>query len=78
MNDGDLRALVPRVLGVLVRRGADFATAEDAVQEALIAMLGRAGDPPDDPRAWLTTVAWRKYLDSVRSDGVRSGWAHRK
>lgn len=71
MNDSDLRALVPRVLGVLVRRGADFATAEDAVQEALIAILDRAGDPPDDPRAWLITVAWRKYLDLVRSDAAR-------
>ena len=71
MNDSDLRALVPRVLGVLVRRGADFATAEDAVQEALIATLGRAGDPPDDPQAWLVTVAWRKYLDMVRSDAAR-------
>lgn len=71
MNDSDLRALVPRVLGVLVPRGADFATAEDAVQEALIAILDRAGDPPDDPRAWLITVAWRKYLDLVRSDAAR-------
>ncbi len=32
----ELRQLVPRVLSVLVRRGADFATAEDAVQEALV------------------------------------------
>jgi hypothetical protein len=71
VNDSDLRALVPRVLGVLVRRGADFATAEDAVQEALIAILDRAGDPPDDPRVWLITVAWRKYLDLVRSDAAR-------
>ena len=39
MDDGELRALVPRVLSVLVRRGADFATAEDAVQEALIRAL---------------------------------------
>ena len=35
VDDVGLRELVPRVLGVLVRRGADFATAEDAVQEAL-------------------------------------------
>ena len=71
MNDPDLRALVPRALSVLVRRGADFATAEDAVQEALIAALDQAGDPPDDPQAWLITVAWRKYLDLVRSDAAR-------
>lgn len=34
-----LRELIPSVLGVLVRRGADFATAEDAVQKALVAAL---------------------------------------
>ncbi|MCL3861562.1 RNA polymerase sigma factor [Actinotalea sp. K2] len=36
-----LRDLVPQVLGVLVRRGADFAAAEDAVQEALVEALRR-------------------------------------
>ena len=36
MDDALLRGLAPRVLGVLVRRGADFAAAEDAVQEALV------------------------------------------
>ena len=36
VDDVELRQLVPHVLSVLVRRGADFATAEDAVQEALI------------------------------------------
>src|SRR3954449_13512791 len=45
----ELRGLVPRVLSVLVRRGADFATAEDAVQEALIKALSAWGDEP--PRA---------------------------
>ncbi|HKY68548.1 MAG TPA: sigma factor, partial [Acidimicrobiales bacterium] len=46
MEDVELRELVPQVLSVLVRRGADFATAEDAVQEALV----RAADAwPDDP-----------------------------
>lgn len=28
----ELRELTPQVIGVLVRRGADFAAAEDAVQ----------------------------------------------
>ena len=41
-----LRDLAPTVLGVLVRRGADFATAEDAVQEALLsAAPGKNGEP---------------------------------
>lgn len=31
-----LRSLTPSVLGILVRRGADFAAAEDAVQDALV------------------------------------------
>lgn len=36
MNGELLRDLVPAVIGVLVRRGADFASAEDAVQDALV------------------------------------------
>jgi DNA-directed RNA polymerase specialized sigma24 family protein len=63
-----LRQLVPRVLSVLVCRGADFATAEDAVQEALTAW----GDQlPADSTGWLITVAWRAFLDMTRSDAAR-------
>jgi RNA polymerase sigma factor (sigma-70 family) len=69
-----LRELIPAVLGVLVRRGADFATAEDAVQEALVAALDSwPGQPPQDPKGWLVTVAWRKFLDLHRSDTARRG-----
>jgi len=72
VDDAALRELVPAVLSVLVRRGADFATAEDAVQEALLAALATwSSEPPADPRAWLVTVAWRKFLDLVRSDVAR-------
>jgi RNA polymerase sigma factor (sigma-70 family) len=71
-EEGLLRELTPAVLGVLVRRGADFATAEDAVQEALVGAIGSwPTDPPDDPKGWLVTVAWRKFLDHVRSDTAR-------
>ena len=71
-DDVELRQLVPRVLSVLVRRGADFATAEDAVQEALIRALSAGGDGmPADPRGWLITVAWRAFLDMARSDVAR-------
>ncbi|MET0896208.1 MAG: sigma-70 family RNA polymerase sigma factor, partial [Acidimicrobiia bacterium] len=67
-----LRALAPTALSVLVRRGADFATAEDAVQEALIRALDAWGDdPPRDPTGWLITVAWRAFLDMARSDTAR-------
>lgn len=67
-----VRDLVPQVLGVLVRRGVDFATAEDAVQEALVEAVRRWPEaPPADPKAWLVTVAWRKAVDAGRSDGAR-------
>ncbi|HEY2271376.1 MAG TPA: sigma-70 family RNA polymerase sigma factor [Jatrophihabitantaceae bacterium] len=69
MNETLLRELIPAVTGVLVRRGADFATAEDAVQEALIrALASWPADPPVDPKGWLVTVAWRRFLDSTRAD----------
>ncbi|PKH37500.1 RNA polymerase sigma factor, sigma-70 family [Nocardioides alpinus] len=68
-----LRELVPAVIGVLVRRGADFATAEDAVQDALVEAVRTFGDTgvPRDPKGWLVTVAWRRFLDVVRSDTAR-------
>src|SRR5438874_10323761 len=71
-DDVELRELVPRVLSVLVCRGADFATAEDAVQEALMRALSAWGDElPADATAWLITVAWRAFLDMTRSDAAR-------
>ncbi len=74
MNEQLLRELVPSVIGVLVRRGADFASAEDAVQEALVRALETwPDDPPRDPKAWLVTVAWRRFLDAVRSETSRRG-----
>src|SRR5215217_1162237 len=67
-----LRSLTPSVIGILVRRGADFATAEDAVQDALVeAVRVSPADPPPDPKGWLVTVAWRKFLDAVRADSSR-------
>ena len=67
-----LRELTPAVIGVLVRRGVDFATAEDAVQEALIqAALSWPDGVPADPKGWLVTVAWRKFLDAHRSEVSR-------
>ena len=72
MDDVELRALVPQVLSVLVRRGADFATAEDAVQEALVRALDAwEENPPSDPKGWLVTVAWRAFIDLARSDAAR-------
>ena len=73
MNETLLRELAPQVLGILVRRGADFASAEDAVQEALLAAHRgwRQQQLPDEPRAWLVTVAQRKLVDAQRSEAAR-------
>ncbi|MFE6746226.1 RNA polymerase sigma factor [Kitasatospora purpeofusca] len=72
MDEALLRGLTPGVLGVLVRRGADFAAAEDAVQDALVeALRVWPDDPPRDPKGWLVTVAWRKFLDASRADTAR-------
>jgi predicted RNA polymerase sigma factor len=72
VNEPLLRDLVPAVIGVLVRRGADFASAEDAVQDALVeAVRVWPDDPPQDPKGWLVTVAWRKFLDAARADTSR-------
>ena len=73
MDDDLVRSLVPGVIGVLVRRGADFAAAVDAVQEALIEALRTWPDhPPRDPKGWLVTASWRKFLDLVRSEQARA------
>jgi RNA polymerase sigma factor (sigma-70 family) len=72
MDELLLRELTPAVIGVLVRRGVDFATAEDAVQEALLqAALAWPDQRPTDPKGWLVTVAWRKFLDTHRSETAR-------
>ena len=72
LDEGALRALVPRVLAGLVRRGEDFDAAEDALQEALIeALRAWPEHPPRDPRAWLTTVATRRLVDARRSEAAR-------
>jgi RNA polymerase sigma factor (sigma-70 family) len=68
-----LRELAPQVLGAVVRRFSDFAAAEDAVQEALIAASLRwpQDGVPDHPRAWLIQVASRRMLDYLRSETAR-------
>ncbi|WP_231445695.1 RNA polymerase sigma factor [Brevibacterium zhoupengii] len=72
MYDG-LRELVPIVIGILERRGADFSTAEDAVQDALIeAFRTWPVNEPRDMKGWLITVAWRKFLDRVRAESART------
>ncbi|GAA3082662.1 hypothetical protein GCM10020000_80870 [Streptomyces olivoverticillatus] len=51
MDEALLRSLTPSVLAILVRRGADFAAAEDAVQDALVeAVRVWPADLPRDPK----------------------------
>lgn len=68
-----LRELAPQVLGAVARRFRDFASAEDAVQEALLAAFRqwpREG-LPENPRAWLIRVASRRMADIVRGEIAR-------
>ncbi|MBW9120369.1 RNA polymerase subunit sigma-24 [Microbacterium trichothecenolyticum] len=68
-----LRRAIPEVVGILVRRGADFASAEDAVQTAMLRALERpVREGVRDIRAWLVTVSWRAFLDQLRSDNARA------
>ena len=71
--EGMLRDLAPQVLGALIRRFGTFDTAEDAVQEALLAAAVQwpAEGVPDNPRGWLLTVASRRLTDLLRSDLAR-------
>ena len=68
-----LRELTPQVLGIVVRRFRDFAAAEDAVQEASLAAATQwpRDGLPENPRAWLTQVAFRRMTDHIRSESAR-------
>ena len=68
-----LRELAPQVLCTLVRRYGDFDTAEDAVQEALLAAATRwpRDGVPDEPRGWLIQTASRRLIDQWRSERSR-------
>lgn len=68
-----LRQLTPQVLGAVVRRYGRFDTAEDAVQEALLAATVQwpTDGLPDNPKGWLITVAGRRLTDLLRSEQAR-------
>ena len=67
------REVAPQVLGTLVRFYRDFAAAEDAVQEALLAAAVQwpRDGVPDNPRAWLMQVASRRMTDEIRTGIAR-------
>lgn len=73
MNPDDISALyrsfAPELLGSLRRRfpwSDDIV--EDAVQHAFL-KLQTGGTPPDEPRAWVRTVAHHYIIDRLRTDG---------
>ena len=68
-----LREIAPQVLGVLARKQGDFAAAEDAVQDALIAASTQwpVAGIPSNPRGWLYQVALRRMKDQQRSEMAR-------
>lgn len=68
-----LRELAPQILSPVVRRFRDFAAAEDAVQEALIAATEQwpRDGVPVNPRGWLIQVASRRMTDHIRSEVAR-------
>jgi RNA polymerase sigma factor (sigma-70 family) len=71
--EGLLREHAPQVLGALVRRYGHFDSAEDAVQEALLAAAVQwpKDGVPDSPRGWLIKVAARRLTDQLRSEEAR-------
>jgi len=65
----------PRILATLARVTGDVGLAQDAVQDAVVRALEtwpRDG-VPDQPRAWLTTVARRCAIDRIRRERLRDG-----
>jgi len=68
-----LRELAPQVLGAVARRFRDFVSAEDAVQEAMIAAFTQWPEEgiPDNPRGWLIQVASRRMTDQLRNEIAR-------
>jgi RNA polymerase sigma factor (sigma-70 family) len=65
-----VRSHAGRLAASLVRLTGDFATAEDLVQDAVLAALQRwpTDGIPDRPDAWLFTVARRRGLDVLRRE----------
>jgi RNA polymerase sigma-70 factor (ECF subfamily) len=62
------RAEHGRVLAALISQFEDFDLAEDAIQDALVNALERwqSNGIPENPGAWLTTVARRRAIDRIR------------
>ncbi len=66
--DAVWRMEAARVIGGLARVTGDAMLAEDLAQDALVAALEQwpATGVPDNPGAWLTAVARRRWVDAIR------------
>jgi RNA polymerase sigma-70 factor, ECF subfamily len=62
-----------RIIASLIRVSGSFDLAEEAMQDAFTAALARwpTLGVPDNPGAWITTVAHRKLIDYARRNRTR-------
>jgi RNA polymerase sigma-70 factor (TIGR02957 family) len=72
-SDRLLEELRPAAFAIAYRMLGSVAEAEDVVQEALLRLHGKleAGERPESPRAWLSTVTTRLAIDQLRSARAR-------
>lgn len=63
-----------KVRATLIRLTGDIDIAEDALQDALLVAVQKweSAGVPDNPAAWLTTVAKNKALDRLRREATRT------
>ena len=63
-----------RVIATLIRISGSFDLAEEALQEAFTSAVSKweVEGSPNNPGAWLTTVAHRRLLDALRRDKTRT------
>ena len=63
-----------RIIATLIRWSGSFDLAEESLQEAFASAVvnWEQHGPPQNPGAWLTTVAHRKLLDAVRREKTKS------
>lgn len=62
-----------RIISGLIRVSGSFDLAEESLQEAFAAALSSwQTQLPDNPAAWLTSVAHRKLVDRVRREKTRT------
>ena len=73
LSEQDFRAHWWPAVASVTRLVGDLATAEDAVQDAVLAAMAQwpAQGVPANPRAWLIGVARHKALDAVRREERR-------